>query len=283
MMLVIDTHAHVISQDAKRYPRAPVGGHQSDWSKLRPVSCERMLVELDLAGIARAVLVQASTCYGHDNSYVADAVSAAPSRFTGVFSADFRAADAPQEIARWIKRDLTGVRLFTTGSTMPGQANWLDDSVTFPAWQLVQERALPVCLQMTSAAIPQVVNLVNRYPKIRFILDHLARPPQDDGPPYRQAELLWSLVQFPQIFLKVTERNFTGSRQGHATPESFFGKLVGEFGAHRICWGSNFPASARSLPDLVLLAKETLGFLPPRSREWIFSGTAESLYPSLAT
>ena len=80
----IDTHTHVISSDEARYPRAPVGGHQSDWSKERPVSVERMLESMDAAGVAKSVLVQASTCYGHDNSYVADAVAAHPDRFTGV-------------------------------------------------------------------------------------------------------------------------------------------------------------------------------------------------------
>ena len=54
------------------------------------------------------------------------------------------------------------------------------------------------------------------------------------------------------------------------------------FGASRIAWGSNFPASERSLPELVSLAQETLAFLPAGDREWIFSRTAQALYPALA-
>src|SRR6267143_1768450 len=85
---MIDTHAHVISTDERRYPRAPLGGRQSDWSRERPVSADEMLAAMDAAGIEKTVLVQASTCYGHDNSYVADAVAAQPRRFVGVFSVD---------------------------------------------------------------------------------------------------------------------------------------------------------------------------------------------------
>src|SRR2546428_9101414 len=81
---VIDIHAHVIAPDAKRYPLTPLGGHQSDWSRERPVSFERMIADMDEAGIARAALVQASTCYGYHNSYLADAVAPPPERFTGV-------------------------------------------------------------------------------------------------------------------------------------------------------------------------------------------------------
>lgn len=281
-MKIIDIHPHVISTDTKRYPRAPIGGHQSDWSQARPVSYDDMIVAQDRAGVAKAALVQASTCYGHDNSYVAEAVAAHPERFAGVFSCDILAPDVAQTIAHWKGKGLTGLRLFTTGSTMPGQADWLDDERSFAGWRFAAENNLPVCLQMTAKGIPQVVNVLKRFPKLRVILDHLARPVQDDGPPYAGADSLWGLAAQPNVYLKVTERNLVGARAGKATPESFFGKLVGDFGANRIAWGSNYPASEKPLPELVRLAQETLAFLPERDREWIFSGTAQVLYPSLA-
>lgn len=279
---VIDIHPHVITVDTDRYPRAPLGGHQSTWSEERPVTTEQLIVEQERAGIRKAALVQASTCYGYDNSYVADAVAAHPERFTGVFSCDILAPDACDTMAHWMARGLTGLRLFTTGSTMPGQAGWLADPRSFPAWRKAEETNLPVCLQMTAEGIPQVEAILRRFPRVRVVLDHLARPVQEDGPPYVGADSLWRLAAFPGVYLKVTERNFAGARQGKATPDTFFGKLVSEFGASRIAWGSNFPASERRLPELVALAQETLGFLPHTDREWMFSRTAQTLYPALA-
>jgi predicted TIM-barrel fold metal-dependent hydrolase len=279
---IIDTHPHVIAADTQRYPRAPLGGHQSDWSQKRPVAVEQLIAEQEHAGIRKAVLVQASTCYGHDNSYVADAVAAYPQRFTGVFSCDILAADACEAMEHWMKRGLTGMRLFTTGSTMPGQAGWLDDSRSFPAWRKAEESRLPVCLQMTADGIPAIENILQRFPRLLLVLDHLARPAQEDGPPYAAADSLWRLAAYPGVFLKATERNFLGATKGKATPESFFGRVVSEFGASRVAWGSNFPASERSLPELVGLAEETLAFLPHTDREWIFSRTARTIYPALA-
>lgn len=280
---VIDIHPHVISIDLQRYPRAPLGGHQSAWSEKRPVSVEQLIVEQDRAGIRKAALVQASTCYGHDNSYVADAVQAYPDRFTGVFSCDILAPDAGDTMAYWMDRGLTGLRLFTTGSTMPGQAGWLDDPRSFPAWRKAEEAGLPVCLQMTAEGIPQVEHVLQRFPGVRVVLDHLARPVQEDGPPYAAAASLWRLAKCPGVYVKVTERNFVGASAGKATPETFFGRLASEFGASRIAWGSNFPASERSLSELLALAEDTLRFLPETDRQWIFSRTAETLYPALAT
>jgi predicted TIM-barrel fold metal-dependent hydrolase len=279
---VVDIHPHIISTDTARYPRHPLGGHQSAWSRDRPVSVEQLIAEQDAAGVRQAALVQASTCYGHDNSYVADAVNAYPERFAGVFSCDVLADDAPDVMSHWMQRGLSGLRLFTTGSTMPGQAGWLDDPRSFPAWRKAEENAMPVCLQMTADGIPQVVNVLHRFPNVRVILDHLARPVLEDGPPYDAAASLWSLARFPNVYLKPTERNFVASRTGRATPETFFGRLVSEFGASRIAWGSNYPASERSLSDLVRLAEDALAFLPERDRQWIFAGTARSLYPTLA-
>jgi predicted TIM-barrel fold metal-dependent hydrolase len=214
---------------------------------------------------------------------VADAVAAHPDRFTGVFSCDILAPDALDTMARWTARGLTGLRLFTTGSTMPGQAGWLDDPRTFPAWRKAEEDGLPVCLQMTADGIPQLVTVLTRFPRVCVILDHLARPVQEDGPPYERATSLWDLAPYPNVYLKVTERNFVGARAGKATPETFFGRLVSDFGASRIAWGSNFPASERPLPDLLALAHESLDCLAESDREWIFSRTAQTLYPALAS
>jgi L-fuconolactonase len=282
MSSVIDIHPHIIASDTKRYPLAPLGGHQSDWSRTRPVTTEQMIAAMDKAGVAKAAIVQASTCYGHDNSYVADAVAAHPDRFTGVFSADVLAADAAQRMRHWVSRGLTGMRLFTIGSTMPDQANWLDDPKSYPAWQCASDLGLSICLQMSAKAFPQMLRMVARFPKVRIILDHMARPALEDGPPYAAAESLFALANFPNIHLKLTERNCTGSRSGKATPETFFPKLVAAFGASRIAWGSNYPSSEGSLSELLALAKGTLACLPQADQDWIFAKTAQSLYPALA-
>ena len=230
-MTVIDIHPHIIANDAKRYPLAPLGGHQSDWSRTRPVTTEQMIAAMDQAGVAKSALVQASTCYGHDNSYVADAVAARPNRFTGVFSVDVLAPDAPERMKYWVGRGLTGMRLFTIGSTMPDQASWLDDPKSYPAWECAAALNLSICLQMSPAAFPQMIRMVERFPTVRIILDHLARPVLQDGPPYAAAESLFALAKYPTIYLKLTPRSCIESRNGKATPETFFPKLVSTFGA----------------------------------------------------
>jgi L-fuconolactonase len=281
MPTVIDIHPHIIASDTARYPLAPLGGHQSDWSRTRPVTTEQMIAAMDKAGVAKSAIVQASTCYGHDNSYVADAVAAHPDRFTGVFSVDVLAADAPERMRYWVGRKLGGMRLFTFGSTMQNQASWLDDPKSYPAWECAGELGISICLQMSASGLPQMIRMAERFPNVRILLDHCARPALEDGPPYAAAESLFALARYPNVYLKLTQRNFTESDKGKATPETFFPKLVSTFGAARLAWGSNYPSSEGSLPELLLLATRTLKCLSASDKEWVFAKTAQTLYPAL--
>jgi L-fuconolactonase len=280
MPAIIDIHPHIISPDLNRYPRAPLGGKQSDWSATRPVSLEQLIAAMDATGIAKAAIVQASTCYGHDNSYVADAVAAHPKRFTGVFSADVLAPDATAKLRHWMERGLTGLRLFTFGSTMSEQASF-DDPKSFPAWTYAADHDLSICMQMSASGIPQLVKMIERFPKVKVLLDHMARPTLDDGPPYAGAASLFGLARYPNVYLKLTKRNFEQAKSGKATPETFFPKLVAEFGAQRLSWGSNYPSSEGTLPDILKVAQQALAVLPQQDQDWIFAKTAQVLYPAL--
>jgi L-fuconolactonase len=278
----IDIHPHIIAADSARYPLAPLGGHQSDWSRTRPVTVEQLVVAMNESAVQKAAIVQASTCYGHDNSYVADAVAAYPKRFTGVFSVDVLAADAPERMLQWRSKGLTGLRLFTFGSTMSEQANWLDDPRSYPAWACADELGLSICLQMSAKAIPQATEMAKRFPGVKIILDHCARPTLEDGPPYNAAASLFGLARLPNVYLKLTPRVFAESKKAGASPETFFPRLVSEFGSSRLAWGSNYPSSEGKLPELIRVARDCLTSLPPADREWIFGKTAQVIYPALS-
>jgi L-fuconolactonase len=281
-MAVIDIHPHVIATDTARYPLNPLGGTQSTWSRDRPTTYAMLVAAMDEAGVDKAAIVQASTAYGHDNTYVAEAVAAHPKRFTGVFSVDVLAPDAVENMRHWMARGLTGLRLFTTGSTMPGQSTWFADPRTYPAWEFAGDAGLPVCMQMTPQGFPQLRELMQRFPKVRVILDHLARPKVVDGPPYAADRDFFSFADNPNVFLKMTPLIYMLGDWGKATPESFFAKLVSEFGARRIAWGSNFPATAGPLKDNLAQARKTLTSVSAADQEWIFGKTAQTLYPKLA-
>lgn len=281
-MKIFDTHTHVISPDASAYPKAPIGGHQSEWSQARPVDAAGLLQALDDAGIAKAVVVQASTVYGHDNRYVVNTVRAHPERLAGVYSIDALAPDAVEKIDHWQAEGLSGFRLFTTGSTMPGQSAWLGHKDSYPAWAHAEKLGIPVCLQMTMEGLPALRSLLERFPNVRVLLDHCARPDPSEGAPFTQSAALFDMAHYPGVYLKLTNRTLAAAATGKSTPPAFMGRLLEAFGARRIAWGSNFPAAEGSLRDLLASAHEALAALSPIDQAMIFSGTAATIYPVLA-
>jgi len=279
---VIDIHPHIVSPDTARYPVAPLGGKQSDWSKERPTTYEMLLKAMDAAGVAKAAIVHSSTAYGYDNSYTADAVAAAPERFAGVFSIDVMAPDAVATFDYWLDRGCAGMRLFTTGSTLPDQATWFADRRTWPFWERAAARNIPVCMQMRQEGIPILRQILDTFPRVTIVLDHLSRVAVEDGPPYGRAEDLFALARYPQVFLKVTPINVSPKTWGRGAPDTFFARVIDAFGAGRIAWGSNFPNSTGTLAEILAAARRAFAFASAADQDFIFGRTAETLYPALA-
>ena len=277
----IDIHPHVVSGDPERYPLAPLFGKQSGWSKDRPVTIEQLVAAMDDAGVDKAAIVQASTCYGYDMSYVCDAAAQYPGRFTVVGSVDLLAADARDKIRYWMARGLTGLRLFTGGSTAAFDPSSIDDKRAFPAWELAGELGVSICLQTDAGGLAQVAGLAKRFPQVKILIDHFGRPDLSDGAPYKKASAHFGLAPFENIHFKLTPRTFIDDLKGDATAETFFPRLVEEFGAHRLAWGSNFPASEGTLAANLDRAKQCLRVLSAEDQAWIFAKTAQSLYPAL--
>ena len=280
--MIIDTHCHVIATDTKKYPLKPLFGKQSDWSAEHPLDYPDMVTADQAAGVDKAVLVQASSAYAFDNSYVSDSVAAHPERFTGVFSIDVVAPDAVQKMKHWMGKGLTGMRIFTSGSIHAEQETFFADAASFPVWQYASDQDLSVCMQMRVVGLPLLETVIKRFPKVRIILDHFARAEAADGPPFPSAAALWALSKYPNVYLKLTHRPIEQSVKGRSTPEAFLGKAIKEFGASRVCWGSNFPAAEPPLPELIQMARKALDFLPQQDQDQIFYKTALTLYPALA-
>jgi predicted TIM-barrel fold metal-dependent hydrolase len=279
---VVDAHCHIISHDLDRYPRAPIGGRQSDWAASRPVTAEQMLEGMDATGIARSVLVQATTNYGYDNSYVQDTSRRHQDRFAAVGTVDPLRPDAPRALQTAIEQDgLAGVRLFTSGSTVAVQGEWFAAPESYPFWEQAQALDVPVCVQMRlGPATAQLEDVLGRFPAVRVLLDHIGYP-DIAGSPARAGEEVAALARHPRLYLKLTHRNLERLHDVGEQAAQFIDPVIGAFGAERIAWGSNYPAAEQSLAELLQLASEVLAGRPEAEREQILGGTARALYPAL--
>ena len=105
--MIIDTHAHIYSSDEERYP--PID------DPLRPPagtgSAEHLRREMDAAGVDRVMMVQTSSFYGWDNSFMRNTVPACRDWAAGVYTLDPEHPHSPDILSAMVDRG--GMRALT--------------------------------------------------------------------------------------------------------------------------------------------------------------------------
>jgi L-fuconolactonase len=283
-MSIVDSHAHAIAEDFQRYPISPVDGQQSEWSIEHPVNATQLIEHMDRAGVQKTVLVQASSVYGYDNSYTIDCVAAHPDRFVGVCCIDATAPDAADVLGQMVQEHgMSGVRLFTQNDP-----SWINQEIARPFWTKATELNIPVNVALQYRGLANLASAAEQNPDVSILLDHLANAPIDDGPPYEQAGALFDLASRPNIRVKFSTYNLHDAAQGDSTVRQFFERLISTFGADRVIWGSNFPASwgddaSDPYKDLVDLGRDGLSFLDKSDFQLVMGGNARRIYPALGS
>jgi predicted TIM-barrel fold metal-dependent hydrolase len=271
--MIVDSHIHAIAADETRYHLKT--GPKSAW--LRRMPAEEILAQLNAAGIDRAILVQAFGAYGFDNSYAVDSAEAWPDRFASVCTVDPWAEDAPNQLSRWVtERGAVGLRLHVPAAGMA-----LDDPRLGRLVERAGALAIPVCMLTQYAAIAQLGGLLEHHPTVPIALDHMSFPPLDQGPPYVSAQGLFDLARFPNLLVKFSSLNLHAVVAAGGSVRDFLRHAVDHFGASRLMWGSNFPASAECpLSEQLAFARDSLGFLSAGDQRLILGTTASQLWPA---
>lgn len=280
--MIVDTHTHVIAHDEARYPLRP-SGVGSEWYRESPCDADE-LVELTTAtGVDAAVLVQAFGPYGYDNSYVVDAAAARPDRFASIAIVDAEDPASPATVSTLAKnRGFTGVRLFSIGALEHPQPTWLDHPVTFELWEVCATLGLRVVVACLPEHLARLQRVLEQFPEQPVVLDHCGFVELDGGAPYPRAEALFRLVEHTNLHLKITS-HLLEAAEVHGDASDIVDRLVSEFGAQRLVWGSDYPQTRdRSYADLVALAERACRNLSDEDRGLVLGGTALGLWPELA-
>ncbi len=287
--LVVDTHVHPISTDTVRYPlrsgsRGPGGvaeGRRAGEGGMveKGMTTEQMLDVMEAADVRKAVLVQSASLYGFDNDYIADSAQAHPDRCIALCAIDVLADDAPDVLSRWVnERGMRGIR-FTA-------ADSLDDPKTFGVWERAGALGVPMDVQLRLQHFDKLREALARFREIPVLIDHAGnanrRAADGTPPPAEPPEALLSLAAFPNLYLKLTTQNLDGVLETGAPPEAFFGPLLARFGAGRLMWGTDFPATANQpYGERLAQSKAAFAFMSASDQALVMGGTALAIWPEL--
>jgi L-fuconolactonase len=280
--VIVDTHTHVIARDEARYPLRP-SGVGSQWYREAPCTAEELAELTDASHVDAAVIVQAFGAYTYDNAYAVDSAAANPDRFVSIAILDAEDPDSPATLSALAREPaFTGIRLFSIGALEHPQPTWLDHPVTFELWEVCASLGLRVIVACLPEHLPRLGRVLEQFPKQPVVLDHCGFVELDGGPPYPQAAALFRLAEHTNLHLKITSHLLEAAEE-HGDASDVVDRLVAEFGAERLVWGSDYPQTHdRSYPELVALAERACRNLSDRDRALVMGDTALRLWPELA-
>src|SRR5271165_2285858 len=123
---------------------------------------------------------------------------------------------------------------------------------------------------------------VERFPRQRFVLDHLAKPPIKSGDLDSWAQGIRRLAAFPNVFCKlsglVTEADWHNWRPEQITP--YLDVAFEAFGPDRLMIGSDWPVClvAAAYARVVQVVTDYLGRQNPAWREAVLGGNAQRFW-----
>jgi L-fuconolactonase len=276
---VIDAHHHLWD----------LGVRDQDWitgPALAPLRRDFLLADFrplaEANGVTASIVVQTVTVPGETPELLAQA--AASDLIAGVVGwVDLTAPDIADRIAA-----LTG---------MPGGGKLVSlrhqvQNEPDPAWLIrpdvllgltaVAEAGLAYDLVITSGQLGQATRAAAAVPGLRFVLDHLGKPPIAAGRTEPWQTDLRALAALPNTSAKlsglVTEADWHHWQVADLRP--YAEAALEEFGPARLMFGSDWPVCtlAASYPGVLQAARDLLARLSPAEREAVFSGTASRTY-----
>ena len=277
---IIDTHTHVVAADRDRYPMQrsarPLG---SDWVERHPVDAEGLLATLNAHGVHGAVLVQPVGTYAFDNSYVADAVAATPSRLTGLSVVDMGGTDRIDALTHWAGRGIGGTRLFNVPRVDPP---WLATEVSAEVLACARRLGLRLTACILADDLDAVGGLLEQAGDVPLALDHCGFADIGD-PASATMAALTRLAAHANLRLKVTTTIFRMQPPARGDERDVLERLCAIFGPERLMWGSDYPQHyEETYAEHLALARWASSRLPAVDQERFLGGTALELWPELA-
>lgn len=258
-LFIADSQVHVWAADTPERPWPSQDGDLPKPHWPEPLGPQRLLQEMDAAGVARAVLVSPSF-EGTRNDLVCETARRHPSRFAVMARFDPTLPGAREFLPHC--RELPGVRgvrlTFHRASTralLAGDAiDWL--------WRQAESLGLPVMVLAPHADLPRIGEIAARHPALKLAIDHLGLTEGRDDGAFHGFDNLLALAKYPNVAVKAScVPLFTADSYPYRRIHDRIRSAFDAFGAQRFFWGSDLSRLPCSYRQGITLYTEELDWL----------------------
>jgi L-fuconolactonase len=130
--------------------------------------------------------------------------------------------------------------------------------------------------------LPAALVLARRLPDVRFVIDHIAKPPIATRALEPWSSLIEPFHEVPNVACKVsgmvTEADWATWTRYDLRP--YVERILDVFGPERLMFGSDWPVCllAATYEEVLTAARDTLGGLGETELDAVFGGTATAVY-----
>jgi predicted TIM-barrel fold metal-dependent hydrolase len=275
--LVIDTHMHAWSLDLKRYPAKPPEPNVKPQSE--EGSAERYIQEMKQDKVDLAVLVSPRQ-YGWDNRYIVDCIRRYPRLFVGHGLIDPHDPDNAKVLEREVRRNgLAGMRL---SPIYHPKEQWLNAKENHALWRKAGDLGAVFNVFLAAPQCSQLEDMVQRFPNVKIVVDHLGRPEIIARPPWAEDVSLLRLASYPNVWVKFTEL-YTASKTKvypYKDVQPFGQAVYDAFGPKRLLFGTGMVATTRRIPlaDELRLVREDIPYFTAADKPLILGRNAAGIW-----
>ena len=271
---ILDPHVHVWKHDSA-FPFA-AGAKVPDFD----ATPEALLDLMKKNGIAKTVIIQVIH-YRYDNSYLAAVLRQYPQYFLGVCRVDPLDPAAPDQLSHWSEqKGFRGVRLSPAADA---SGDWIRGPLMAPLWKRCEELKVPMTLLAPIGRMPDIQKLIEKFPDLTIVIDHMADCPVDRP---EELEKLTALVRYPKVFVKISH-TWSLSKEGYPwlDAQGLVKHLHGTFGPQRLMWATDWPIAKENATypwgacARLTAVRDDMKFLNAEDKTWMLSKTIERVWP----
>ena len=280
---LIDSHQHLWVMSERQYSwiEPSYGPLFDDFTP------ERLAPEIPASGVTSSILVQAADSY-EDTFYMLDV--AANSDFVRAVVA-WVPFDRPNEaraaIDIFAKNPLVkGFRNLSHDFSNPKYNNddaWILRPAVLETLSYIEKAGLTMdYVSVSPAQTKNVVTLAKKFPKLKIIVDHFAKPPIAAKEMEPWASSMKEIAAFPNVYTKLSGLNTASDLENWivADWQPYVDLMVETFGVERIMMGGDWPVIVlgNTYVEVWKAQLEVIEKFSSDQKAWLKSKTAKSVY-----
>lgn len=269
---MLDAHFHVWDYARDDYHWLA----DEDASLRRDFTVDDWVAATTATPVRAGILVQA-TPTAAETTFVRAVAKQHPQMILGVVGwADLAADDAPARVEELAADPLVvGLRPWLQAIADP---DWVLMPAVEPGLRAIESAGLVYEALIRPAHLPRLVNLVNRQPELRVVVDHAAKPDiaADAFQPW--ATCLRRLAEAETVTCKLSGLlTEAGARTDGDSLRPYVETVLEAFGPDRVLWGSDWPVlgTVAEYPAWHAMARE---LVPAPAHAAVFGDTARRTY-----